>query len=100
MVTFCIYITGGKSLEFENIKDAVAYFQHDERDTAKDWAVLRIFDGRQSIRHWFPLRHWCPTAIPPTDDNLVSRVTFKPAKGKMVLLETSKLMFYLWVKFK
>ncbi|KAJ7422094.1 hypothetical protein BTVI_15504 [Pitangus sulphuratus] len=46
-------LQGGKSLKFENIEDAVAYFQHDERHN--QGLALRIFDGRQSIRRWFPV---------------------------------------------
>lgn len=61
MVTFFLHLYNRRQIfEFENIEDAVAYFQHDERDTAKDWAALRVFDGRQSIRHWLPSGNGVP----------------------------------------
>lgn len=44
------------------MKGTVAYSQHDDSDTTKDWAVLRIFDGREAIRYKFPV-----TILPKKD---------------------------------
>ncbi|KAM6077807.1 LOW QUALITY PROTEIN: uncharacterized protein LJ206_008261 [Theristicus caerulescens] len=77
------------SAQFKNIKDAFACYQHDDSDTSND-TVLRIFDGKQSIRHKFPI------TILPKDDSLpflVSRVIFKLAEGEIVPTETPLLMF-------
>ncbi|XP_069498160.1 FRAS1-related extracellular matrix protein 1-like [Ambystoma mexicanum] len=84
-------VRGGKSFMFtvQDIKDGVIRYHHDDSDTTKDYIVFRIFDGKYSIRHKFPIN------ILPKDDSppfLVVNVAFELAEGGTILVENHMLM--------
>ncbi|RXM34202.1 FRAS1-related extracellular matrix protein 1 [Acipenser ruthenus] len=58
-------VRGGKGFMFtvSDIKAGVVRYHHDDSDTTKDFVVFRIFDGRHSTRHKFPIN------ILPKDDS-------------------------------
>ncbi|XP_069094919.1 FRAS1-related extracellular matrix protein 1 [Pleurodeles waltl] len=85
-----ITVGGGKGFMFmvKDIKNGVALYHHDDSDTSKDFVVFRIFDGRHSIRHKFPIN------ILPKDDSppfLVTNVAFEVCEGQTVLIDGSML---------
>nr|XP_006002762.1 PREDICTED: FRAS1-related extracellular matrix protein 1-like [Latimeria chalumnae] len=84
-------VRGGKGFMFtiKDIKDRVVRYHHDDSDTTKDYIVFRIFDGRHSIRHKFPIN------ILPKDDSppfLINNVVFELAEGDTILLEEHMLL--------
>ncbi|XP_069482158.1 FRAS1-related extracellular matrix protein 1 [Ambystoma mexicanum] len=85
-----ITVRGGKGFMFtvKDIKDGVVHYHHDDSDTSKDFVVFRIFDGRHSIRHKFPIN------ILPKDDSppfLITNVAFELHEGQTVLIDGSML---------
>ncbi|KAM5148134.1 LOW QUALITY PROTEIN: FRAS1-related extracellular matrix protein 1-like [Mantella aurantiaca] len=73
----------------QDIKDGVVRYHHDDSDTTKDFVVFRIFDGKHSIRHKFPIN------ILPKDDSppfLVNNVGFELLEGASILIEKDMLL--------
>ncbi|PIO19616.1 hypothetical protein AB205_0117520, partial [Aquarana catesbeiana] len=73
----------------QDIKDGVVRYHHDDSDTTKDFIVFRIFDGKHSIRHKFPIN------ILPKDDSppfLVNNVGFELLEGASILIEKDMLL--------
>ncbi|XP_075472114.1 FRAS1-related extracellular matrix protein 1-like [Ascaphus truei] len=73
----------------EDIKDGVVRYHHDDSDTTKDYIVFRIFDGKHSIRHKFPIN------ILPKDDSppfLVNNIGFELVEGDTVLVGKDMMM--------
>uniref|UniRef100_A0A8C5R7E8 FRAS1-related extracellular matrix protein N-terminal domain-containing protein n=1 Tax=Leptobrachium leishanense TaxID=445787 RepID=A0A8C5R7E8_9ANUR len=73
----------------EDIKNGDIRYHHDDSDTTKDYIVFRIYDGKHSIRHKFPIN------ILPKDDSppfLVNNVGFELMEGSSVLVEKDMLM--------
>ncbi|XP_031746381.1 FRAS1-related extracellular matrix protein 1 isoform X2 [Xenopus tropicalis] len=85
-----ITLRGGKGFIF-TVKDIQAgdvCYHHDDSDTTKDFIVFRIFDGRHSIRHKFPIN------ILPKDDSppfLITNIVIELSEGQAVLIEGSML---------
>eukprot|EP00079_Xenopus_tropicalis_P015862 XP_004914006.1 PREDICTED: FRAS1-related extracellular matrix protein 1 [Xenopus tropicalis] len=84
-------IRGLKAFVFtvKDIKDEVVRYHHDDSDTTKDYIVFRIFDGKHSIRHKFPIN------ILPKDDSppfLVNNIGFELVEGATILIEGHMLM--------
>ncbi|XP_053325499.1 FRAS1-related extracellular matrix protein 1-like [Spea bombifrons] len=82
---------GSKAFVFtvEDIKNGHVRYHHDDSDSTKDYIVFRIYDGRHSIRHKFPIN------ILPKDDSppfLVTNVGFELVEGGAVLIEKDMLM--------
>ncbi|KAM9324646.1 FRAS1-related extracellular matrix protein 1-like [Gastrophryne carolinensis] len=76
-------------LTVQDIKNGVVRYHHDDSDTTKDYIVFRIFDGKHSIRHKFPIN------ILPKDDSppfLVTNVGFELLEGASVLIEKDMLL--------
>ncbi|XP_069818077.1 FRAS1-related extracellular matrix protein 1 isoform X2 [Dendropsophus ebraccatus] len=85
-----ITLRGGKGFMFtvKDIKDGVVFYHHDDSDTTKDFVVFRIFDGRHSIRHKFPIN------ILPKDDSppfLITNIIIELMEGQTVLIQGSML---------
>ncbi|XP_056377142.1 FRAS1-related extracellular matrix protein 1 [Hyla sarda] len=85
-----ITVRGGKGFMFtvKDIKDGVVCYHHDDSDTTKDFVVFRIFDGRHSIRHKFPIN------ILPKDDSppfLITNTVIELLEGQTVLIQGSML---------
>ncbi|XP_043916309.1 FRAS1-related extracellular matrix protein 1 [Protopterus annectens] len=83
-------VRGGKGFMFavNDIKAGVVRYHHDDSDTTKDYIVFRIFDGRHSIRHKFPIN------ILPKDDSppfLITNVVFELYEGQTILIRYSML---------
>uniref|UniRef100_H2ZSC5 FRAS1 related extracellular matrix 1 n=1 Tax=Latimeria chalumnae TaxID=7897 RepID=H2ZSC5_LATCH len=83
-------VRGGKGFMFtvSDIKAGVVRYHHDDSDTTKDFVVFRIFDGRHSIRHKFPIN------ILPKDDSppfLITNVVFELCEGQNILIQCSML---------
>ncbi|XP_063284108.1 FRAS1-related extracellular matrix protein 1-like [Pelobates fuscus] len=73
----------------EDIKNKGVFYHHDDSDTTKDYIVFRIYDGKHSIRHKFPI------TILPKDDSppfLVNNIGFELVEGAAVLIEKDMLM--------
>ncbi|XP_018409339.1 PREDICTED: FRAS1-related extracellular matrix protein 1-like [Nanorana parkeri] len=73
----------------QDIKDGIVRYHHDDSDTTKDFVVFRIFDGKHSIRHKFPIN------ILPKDDSppfLVNNVGFELLEGASILIEKDMLL--------
>ncbi|XP_025071313.1 FRAS1-related extracellular matrix protein 1-like [Alligator sinensis] len=71
-----------------DLKTGVVCYHHDDSDSTKDFVVFRIFDGRHSIRHKFPIN------ILPKDDSppfLISNVVIEVYEGQTVLIQGSML---------
>ncbi|XP_068095487.1 FRAS1-related extracellular matrix protein 1-like [Hyperolius riggenbachi] len=84
-------LRGSKAFMFtvQDIKDGVVRYHHDDSDSSKDYIVFRIFDGKHSIRHKFPIN------ILPKDDTppfLVNNVGFELLEGASVLIEKDMLL--------
>nr|XP_056700742.1 FRAS1-related extracellular matrix protein 1-like [Euleptes europaea] len=84
-------IQGNKGFKFgvKDLRDGVVHYHHDDSDTAKDDIVFRIFDGKHSLRHKFPIN------ILPKDDSppfLVNNLVLELKEGEMVLIENHILM--------
>ncbi|OCT84853.1 FRAS1-related extracellular matrix protein 1 [Xenopus laevis] len=84
-------VRGVKAFIFtvKDIKDKVVRYHHDDSDTTKDYIVFRIFDGKHSIRHKFPIN------ILPKDDSppfLVNNIGFELVEGATILIEGHMLM--------
>ncbi|KAM4642173.1 FRAS1-related extracellular matrix protein 1-like [Discoglossus pictus] len=84
-------IRGSKAFIFtvQDIKDGVVRYHHDDSDTTKDYIVFRIYDGKHSIRHKFPIN------ILPKDDSppfLVNNIVFELVEGASILIEKHMLM--------
>ncbi|KAM8960071.1 FRAS1-related extracellular matrix protein 1 [Pelodytes ibericus] len=85
-----ITLRGGKGFMFtiKDIQSGVVCYHHDDSDTTKDFVVFRIFDGRHSIRHKFPIN------ILPKDDSppfLITNVVIELLEGQTVLIQGSLL---------
>ncbi|XP_044128198.1 FRAS1-related extracellular matrix protein 1 [Bufo gargarizans] len=85
-----ITLRGGKGFMFtvKDIQDGVVCYHHDDSDTTKDFVVFRIFDGRHSIRHKFPIN------ILPKDDSppfLITNTVIELLEGQTVLIQGSML---------
>uniref|UniRef100_A0A7M4DYN3 FRAS1-related extracellular matrix protein 1 n=1 Tax=Crocodylus porosus TaxID=8502 RepID=A0A7M4DYN3_CROPO len=83
-------VRGGKGFMFtvSDLKTGVVCYHHDDSDSTKDFVVFRIFDGRHSIRHKFPIN------ILPKDDSppfLISNVVIEVYEGQTVLIQGSML---------
>ncbi|XP_071985264.1 FRAS1-related extracellular matrix protein 1-like isoform X2 [Engystomops pustulosus] len=73
----------------QDIRDGVVRYHHDDSDTTKDYVVFRIYDGKHSIRHKFPIN------ILPKDDSppfLVNNVGFEATEGGAIAIERDMLM--------
>ncbi|XP_062991152.1 FRAS1-related extracellular matrix protein 1-like [Elgaria multicarinata webbii] len=84
-------VRGNKGFKFavQDLRDGVVHYHHDDSDTIKDDIVFRIFDGKHSLRHKFPIN------ILPKDDSppfLVNNIVFKLEEGDTVLIENHILM--------
>ncbi|XP_069837431.1 FRAS1-related extracellular matrix protein 1-like [Dendropsophus ebraccatus] len=84
-------VRGSKAFTFtvQDIKDGVILYHHDDSDTTKDHIVFRIFDGKHTIRHKFPIN------ILPKDDSppfLVNNVGFEAVEGGAIPVERDMLM--------
>ncbi|XP_053549608.1 FRAS1-related extracellular matrix protein 1-like [Bombina bombina] len=76
-------------LTVQDIKDGQVRYHHDDSDTTMDYIVFRIYDGKHSIRHKFPIN------ILPKDDSppfLVNNIGFDLEEGADVLIEKHMLM--------
>ncbi|XP_072260396.1 FRAS1-related extracellular matrix protein 1 isoform X2 [Pyxicephalus adspersus] len=85
-----ITVRGGKGFMFtvKDIQAGVVCYHHDDSDTTKDFVVFRIFDGRHSIRHKFPIN------ILPKDDSppfLIANTIIELPEGQTVLIQGSML---------
>lgn len=85
-----ITVRGGKGFMFtvKDIKAGVVCYHHDDSDTTKDFVVFRIFDGRHSIRHKFPIN------ILPKDDSppfLIANTVIELPEGQTVLIQGTML---------
>ncbi|XP_075065902.1 FRAS1-related extracellular matrix protein 1 isoform X2 [Mixophyes fleayi] len=85
-----ITLRGGKGFMFtlKDIQAGVVCYHHDDSDTTKDFVVFRIFDGRHSIRHKFPIN------ILPKDDSppiLITNTIIDLLEGQTVLIQSSML---------
>ncbi|XP_073523974.1 FRAS1-related extracellular matrix protein 1 isoform X1 [Phyllobates terribilis] len=85
-----ISLRGGKGFMFtiKDIQDGAVCYHHDDSDTTKDFVVFRIFDGRHSIRHKFPIN------ILPKDDSppfLITNTVIELLEGQTVLIQGSML---------
>ncbi|XP_068090887.1 FRAS1-related extracellular matrix protein 1 isoform X2 [Hyperolius riggenbachi] len=85
-----ITVRGGKGFMFTvtDIKAGVVCYHHDDSDTTKDFVVFRIFDGRHSIRHKFPIN------ILPKDDSppfLITNTVIELLEGETILIQGSML---------
>ncbi|KAK6494103.1 FRAS1-related extracellular matrix protein 1-like [Huso huso] len=83
-------VRGGKGFMFtvSDIKAGVVRYHHDDSDTTKDFVVFRIFDGRHSTRHKFPIN------ILPKDDSppfLITNVVLELCEGQTALIQRSML---------
>ncbi|KAG5850921.1 hypothetical protein ANANG_G00087500 [Anguilla anguilla] len=84
-------VRGGKGFMFKvrDLREGVVVYHHSDSDTARDYIVLRITDGRHSIRHKFPIN------ILPKDDTppfLINNVAFEVQEGGSVLVEEYMLL--------
>ncbi|XP_056388905.1 FRAS1-related extracellular matrix protein 1-like [Hyla sarda] len=84
-------VRGSKAftLTVQDIKDGAVRYHHDDSDTTKDHIVFRIFDGKHTIRHKFPIN------ILPKDDSppfLVNNVVFEAVEGGAIAVERDMLM--------
>ncbi|XP_048351926.1 FRAS1-related extracellular matrix protein 1-like isoform X3 [Sphaerodactylus townsendi] len=84
-------IQGNKGFKFgvKDLRNGVVYYHHDDSDTASDDIVFRIFDGKHSLRHKFPIN------ILPKDDSppfLVNNLVLELKEGETVLIENRILM--------
>lgn len=82
---------GNKNFRFgvNDLRDGVVRYHHDDSDTTKDDVVFRIFDGKYSIRHTFPIN------ILPKDDSppfLVNNLVFELEEGDMAVIENHLLL--------
>ncbi|KAM8930128.1 FRAS1-related extracellular matrix protein 1-like [Pelodytes ibericus] len=82
---------GAKAFIFtvEDIKNGVILYHHDDSDTTKDYIVFRIYDGKHSIRHKFPI------SILPKDDSppfLIVNIGFELQEGATIPVEKDMLM--------
>ncbi|XP_075682835.1 FRAS1-related extracellular matrix protein 1 [Rhinoderma darwinii] len=85
-----ITLRGGKGFMFtiKDLQDGAVCYHHDDSDTTKDFVVFRIFDGRHSIRHKFPIN------ILPKDDSppfLITNTVIDLLEGQTVLIQGSIL---------
>ncbi|XP_015200443.2 FRAS1-related extracellular matrix protein 1a isoform X2 [Lepisosteus oculatus] len=83
-------VRGGKGFMFSvnDIKAGVVRYHHDDSDTTKDFVGFRIFDGRHSTRHKFPIN------ILPKDDSppfLITNVVLELCEGQTALIQGSTL---------
>lgn len=72
----------------KDIQAGVVCYHHDDSDTTKDFVTFRIFDGRHSIRHKFPIN------ILPKDDSppfLITNTVIELPEGQTVLIQGSML---------
>ncbi|KAJ8277504.1 hypothetical protein GJAV_G00075890 [Gymnothorax javanicus] len=84
-------VRGGKGFMFKvkDLREGVVVYHHSDSDTTRDYIVLRITDGRHSIRHKFPIN------ILPKDDTppfLINNVAFEVQEGGSVLVEEYMLL--------
>ncbi|XP_060686405.1 FRAS1-related extracellular matrix protein 1b isoform X1 [Hemiscyllium ocellatum] len=84
-------VRGGKGFmcTIEDIKEGVVHYHHDDSDTTKDYIVFRIFDGKHTTRHKFPIN------ILPKDDSppfLINNLAFELAEGASILIENHMLL--------
>ncbi|XP_061489211.1 FRAS1-related extracellular matrix protein 1-like isoform X3 [Rhineura floridana] len=84
-------IRGNKGFRFgvKDLRDGVVRYHHDDSDATKDDIVFRIFDGKHSARHRFPIN------ILPKDDSppfLVNNLVFELEEGNTVLIGSHLLM--------
>ncbi|KAJ6662587.1 hypothetical protein lerEdw1_011724 [Lerista edwardsae] len=84
-------VRGHKSFKFgiKDLRDGVVRYHHDDSDTTKDDIVFRIFDGRHSVRHKFPVN------ILPKDDSppfLMNNLVFELEEGETIVIENYMLM--------
>ncbi|KAM5193950.1 FRAS1-related extracellular matrix protein 1 [Mantella aurantiaca] len=85
-----ITVRGGKGYMFtvKDIQNGVVCYHHDDTDTTKDFVTFRIFDGRHSIRHKFPIN------ILPKDDSppfLITNTIIELPEGQSLLIRGSML---------
>ncbi|XP_078426640.1 FRAS1-related extracellular matrix protein 1a isoform X1 [Cetorhinus maximus] len=79
-------VRGGKGFMFtvNDIKSGVVRYHHDDSDSTSDFVVFRVFDGRHSTRHKFPIN------ILPKDDSppfLINNVIFELCEDQEILIE-------------
>ncbi|KAJ7332654.1 hypothetical protein JRQ81_014834, partial [Phrynocephalus forsythii] len=84
-------VRGEKNFKFavKDLRDGVVRYHHDDSDTTRDDIVFRIFDGKYTIRHKFPIN------ILPKDDSppfLVNNLVFELEEGDMAVIENHLLM--------
>ncbi|XP_060629597.2 FRAS1-related extracellular matrix protein 1-like isoform X2 [Anolis sagrei] len=84
-------VQGKKGFKFgvKELRDGVVRYHHDDSDTTRDDIVFRIFDGKHSIRHKFPIN------ILPKDDSppfLVNNLVLELEEGDTALIENHILM--------
>ena len=72
-----------------DLREGSVVYHHSDSDSTRDYIVLRITDGRHSIRHKFPIN------ILPKDDTppfLINNVAFEVQEGGSVLVEDYMLL--------
>lgn len=72
-----------------DLKEGVVVYHHSDSDSTRDHIVLRISDGRHSVRHKFPIN------ILPKDDSppfLINNVAVEVQEGGAVRLEEYMLL--------
>lgn len=73
----------------QDLREGVVVYHHSDSDTTRDHIVFRISDGRNSIRHKFPIN------ILPKDDSppfLINNVAVEVQEGGAVRLEEYVLL--------
>ncbi|KAJ8008243.1 hypothetical protein DPEC_G00102780 [Dallia pectoralis] len=83
-------LKGGKGFSFTvaDIRAGDVRYHHDDSDTAEDFVVFRITDGRHQTRHKFPIH------ILPKDDSppfLITNTVLELSEGHTALLRGSVL---------
>ncbi|XP_051866646.1 FRAS1-related extracellular matrix protein 1b [Pristis pectinata] len=79
----------GFMCSIKDITDGFVHYHHDDSDTTKDYIVFRIFDGKHSTRHKFPIN------ILPKDDSppfLINNLAIELAEGEAKLIEDHMLL--------
>uniref|UniRef100_A0A803SXA9 Calx-beta domain-containing protein n=1 Tax=Anolis carolinensis TaxID=28377 RepID=A0A803SXA9_ANOCA len=84
-------VQGKKGFKFgvKELRNGVVRYHHDDSDTTKDDIVFRIYDGKHSVRHKFPIN------ILPKDDSppfLVNNLVLELEEGDCALIENHILM--------
>ncbi|XP_076880729.1 FRAS1-related extracellular matrix protein 1b [Brachyhypopomus gauderio] len=84
-------VRGGKGFMFKvkDLREGAVVYHHSDSDTTRDHVVFRITDGRNSIRHKFPIY------ILPKDDTppfLINNVALEVQEGGVVQVEEYMLL--------